>query len=108
MGQPVTNLSLCKAVNSDGTCATPGVSAPWVYLSLTALSSTTACQNVAKASSPLPSVFNSGLLNFGRGEYSFVWNTLTNMAGLKGCRVNVVLQFDSGLTVGPAVFQYAD
>jgi hypothetical protein len=108
LGQPVTNLSLCKAVNSDGTCATPGVSAPWVYLSLTALSSTTACQNVAKASSPLPSVFNSGLLNFGRGEYSFVWNTLTNPAGLKGCRVNVVLQFDSGLTVGPAVFQYAD
>lgn len=108
LGQPVTNLSLCKAVNSDGTCATPGVSAPWVYLSLTALSSTTACQNVAKASSPLPSVFNSGLLNFGRGEYSFVWNTLTNPAGLKGCRVNVVLQFDSGLIVGPAVFQYAD
>jgi hypothetical protein len=106
LGQPVTNLSLCKAVNSDGTCATPGVSAPWVYLALTALSSTTACQNVAKASSPLPSVFNSGLLNFGKGEYSFVWNTLTKITGLSGCRVSVVLQFDSGLTVGPAVFQY--
>jgi hypothetical protein len=105
-GQPVTNLSLCKAVNSDGTCATPGVSAPWVYLALTALSSTTVCQNVAKASSPLPSVFNSGLLNFGRGEYSFVWNTLTKITGLSGCQVSVVAQFDNGLVVAPAVFQY--
>jgi hypothetical protein len=106
LGQPVTNLSLCKAVNPDGTCATSGVSPPWVYLSLSALSSTTACQAVAAASSPLPSVFNSGLLNFGRGEYSFLWNTLTRIKGLSGCQVSVVAQFDNGLVVAPAVFQY--
>ena len=106
LGQPVTNLSLCKAVNPDGTCATSGVSPPWVYLSLSALSSTTACQAVAAASSPLPSLFNSGLLNFGRGEYSFLWNTATRIRGLSGCQVSVVGQFDNGLVVAPAVFQY--
>jgi hypothetical protein len=100
LGQPVTNLQLCQ--NPNGT----GCTAPWVYLSLTALSSTTACQAVAAASSPLPSLFNSGLLNFGRGEYSFLWNTLTRIRGLSGCQVSVVLQFDSGLTTAPAVFQY--
>jgi hypothetical protein len=100
LGQPVTNLQLCQ--NPNGT----GCTAPWVYLSLTALSSTTACQAVAAASSPLPSLFNSGLLNFGRGEYSFLWNTATRIRGLSGCQVSVVLQFDSGLTTAPAVFQY--
>ena len=99
-GQPVTNLHLCQ--NPNGT----GCTAPWIYLSLTALSSTTACQSVAAASSPLPSVFNSGLLNLGRGEYSFIWNTLTKIKGLSGCQVSVVGQFDNGLVVAPAVFQY--
>jgi hypothetical protein len=100
LGQPVTNLQLCQ--NPNGT----GCTAPWVYLSLTALSSTTACQAVAAASSPLPSLFNSGLLNFGRGEYSFLWNTATRIKGLSGCQVSVVAQFDNGLVVAPAVFQY--
>jgi hypothetical protein len=100
LGQPVTNLQLCQ--NPNGT----GCTAPWVYLSLTALSSTTACQAVAAASSPLPSLFNSGLLNFGRGEYSFIWNTATRIRGLSGCQVSVVAQFDNGLVVAPAVFQY--
>jgi len=99
-GQPVTNLHLCQ--NPNGT----GCTAPWIYLSLTALSSTSACQSVAAASSPLPSVFNSGLLNLGRGEYSFIWNTLTKIKGLSGCQVSVVGQFDNGLVVAPAVFQY--
>jgi hypothetical protein len=105
-GQPVTNLRLCKSINPDGTCATKGVSPPWVYLSLTALSATPACQAVAVASSPLPSIFNLGLLNFGKGLYNFDWNTLTNPQGLKGCQVSVVLQFDNGLFEAPAVFQY--
>jgi hypothetical protein len=100
LGQPVTNLQLCQ--NPNGT----GCTAPWVYLSLTALSSTTACQAVAAASSPLPSLFNSGLLNFGSGEYSFIWNTATRIRGLSGCQVSVVAQFDNGLVVAPAVFQY--
>jgi len=101
LGQPVTNLQLCQ--NPNGT----GCTAPWVYLSLTALSSTTPCQAVAAASSPLPSLFNSGLLNFGRGEYSFIWNTATRIRGLSGCQVSVVAQFDNGgLVVAPAVFQY--
>ncbi len=99
-GQPITNLQLCK--NSSGT----GCTAPWVYLSLTALTSTTACQTIASSSSPLPSLFNSGLLNFGKGEYSFIWNTATKVKGLSGCQVSVALQFDSGLVAAPAVFQY--
>ena len=57
-------------------------------------------------SSPLPSLFNSGLLNFGGGEYSFVWNTATKITGLSGCQVSVVAQFDNGLVAAPAVFQY--
>jgi hypothetical protein len=105
-GQPVTNLHLCESVNANGTCATKGVSPPWVYLSLTALSSTPACQAVAAASSPLPSIFNLGLLNLGKGWYNFDWNTLTNPTGLKGCQVSVVLQFDNGLFEAPAIFQY--
>jgi len=100
LGQPITNLTLCQ--NSSGT----GCTAPWVFPYLTALSSSSACQAIAAASSPLPSLFNSGLLNFGHGEYSFVWNTATKIKGLAGCQVSVVLQFDSGLTASPAVFQY--
>ena len=100
LGQPVTNLTLCP--NSSGT----GCTAPWVYPYLTALSSSSACKAIAAASSPLPSLFNSGLLNFGHGEYTFVWNTATKIKGLLGCQVSVVLQFDSGLTASPAVFQY--
>jgi hypothetical protein len=99
-GQPILNLHLCQ--NPNGT----GCTAPWIYLSLTALTQTTACQTVAAQSSPLPSLFNSGLLNFGRGEYSFLWNTATRIKGLSGCQVSVVGQFDSGLVVAPAVFQY--
>jgi hypothetical protein len=99
-GQPVTNLHLCQ--NPNGT----GCTAPWIYLSLTALSSSPACQAIAASSSPLPSLFNSGLLNFGKGEYTFVWNTLTKIKGLSGCQVSVVGQFDNGLVVAPAVFQY--
>jgi len=99
-GVPVTHLHLCK--NSSGT----GCTTPWVYLSLTALSSTAACQAVAAASSPLPSFLNSGLLNFGKGEYQFIWNAVTNVKHLTGCKVAVVLQFDSGLVVAPATFIY--
>jgi hypothetical protein len=99
-GVPVTNLHLCK--NSNGT----GCTTPWVYLSLTALSSTAACQAVAAASSPLPSFLNSGLLNFGKGEYQFIWYAVTNIRHLAGCKVAVVLQFDSGLVVAPATFIY--
>ena len=102
LGQPVTNLTLC--LNSSGT----GCTAPWVYPYLTALSPSSACKAIAAASSPLPSLFNSGLLNFGHGEYTFVWNTATKIKGLPGCQVSVVLQFDSGLTAAPAVFQYLD
>ena len=99
-GVPVTNLHLCK--NSNGT----GCTAPWVYPSLTALSSTAACQAVAASSSPLPSFLNSGLLNFGKGEYQFIWYAVTNIRHLTGCKVSVVLQFDTGLVVAPATFIY--
>ena len=111
-GNPVTTLRLCP--NTSGS----GCTAPWVNLSLTALSapaSTLAnCNAIAAASSPLPSVPNLlakghpplGLVNFGKGEYSFLWNTASNLK-LKGCQVRVVLQFDNGGFQAPAVFQYA-
>jgi len=104
-GNPVTNLHFCKAVNANGTCATTGVVAPWVHLSLTALTSTAACQAVATPN--LPSVFNSGLLNLKKGQYSFIWDTSTKIKGLKGCQVRVVLQFNTGGASAPALFQYA-
>jgi len=104
-GNPIKNLHLCK--NSIGT----GCTTPWVYLSLTALSSTSACKSVAALSSPLPGVFfNGGQLGFKPGTYQFVWDTLiapSLFAKLKGCQVSVVLQFGSGgLIVAPATFQY--
>jgi hypothetical protein len=105
-GNPVTKLHLCKALLADGVTCSTNVQAPWVNLSLTVLTPKTvnpACQSVATAS--LPSILNSGLLNLGKGEYSFAWNTLTNPKGLAGCQVDVVLQFDNGLT-GFGTFQY--
>lgn len=115
---PVTNLHLCPggpSQNNPSVCATAGVAAPWVYLSLIALTQTPACVAEAAASTPLPSVPNFfvkghpplGLLNFGKGEYTFFWDTTTSIKGLKGCQVKVALQFDSGLVVNPATFQYA-
>jgi hypothetical protein len=72
---------------------------------LTALTSTAACQAVATPN--LPSVFNSGLLNLKKGQYSFIWDTSTKIKGLKGCQVRVVLQFNTGGASAPALFQYA-
>jgi hypothetical protein len=110
-GNPVTNLILC----ANTSCPTGGTNPPWVNLSLIALTPNVAnCTAIANASSPLPSVPNLlvkghpplGLVNFGKGEYSFVWNTATNLK-LKGCQVRVVAQFSSGAYDAPAVFQYA-
>ena len=110
-GNPVTNLILC----ANTSCPTGGANPPWVNLSLIALTPNVAnCTAIANASSPLPSVPNLlvkghpplGLVNFGKGEYSFVWNTATNLK-LKGCQVRVVAQFSSGAFDAPAVFQYA-
>ncbi len=109
-GNPVNNLTLC----ANTSCPTGGANPPWVNLSLTALTPNVAdCDQIAANSSPLPSVPNLlvkghpalGLVNLGKGEYSFVWNTQTNLK-LKGCQVTVVLQFSSGLAVFPAKFQY--
>jgi hypothetical protein len=100
LGNKVTNLHLCK--NSTGS----GCTAPWVNLSLTALTNTTACKALATAS--LPSVLNSGLVNLGKGQYAFLWNTLTNPNGLTGCKVLPVLNFSSGAVASPAAFVYAN
>jgi hypothetical protein len=101
-GNPITNLTLC----TNTSCPTGGGSPPWVNLSLTVLTPSAvnpACQALATAS--LPSVFNSGLLNFGKGEYTFLWNTLRNPKGLAGCEVLVVVNF-SGTPAAPAAFLY--
>jgi hypothetical protein len=105
-GNPVTNLRLCPAVNPDGTCATLGVSPPWVNLSLIQAPNSI-CPAGFPPAGPLPSFFNTGLLPGDEaGEYVFLWNTNTKVKNLKGCQVKVVLQFDTGMFVAPATFQY--
>ncbi len=101
-GNKITTLKLCK----NTSCATGGTNPPWVNLALTALTQTAACQALTTAS--LPSVGNSGLVNLGKGQYAFLWNTLTNPNGLKGCQVIPVLTFSSGAVASPAEFQYAN
>ena len=101
-GNKITNLKLCK----NTSCPTGGANPPWVNLSLTVLSPAPACQ--ALATTNLPSVLNSGLVNLGKGQYGFLWNTLANPKGLTGCLVQPVLTFSSGAPAAPAVFLYAN
>ncbi len=102
-GKGIPNLHLCTAVNPDGTCATPGVKAPWVHLSLLPIAS---CPVGFMGLDPLPGFF----VNFSfikPGEYTFLWNATTKaQKGLSGCQVSVQLQFDTGTFVNPATFQY--
>jgi hypothetical protein len=95
-GNPVTNLNLCN--NTTGL----GCTAPWVNLGAIPIACPAGPATGPEV--PISSVFNSGLLNFGRGEYSFVWNTAKGFK--KGTCVKVVLTFDTGLTVFPARFQF--
>jgi uncharacterized membrane protein len=95
-GNPVTNLNLCN--NTTGL----GCTAPWVNLGAIPI----ACP-AGPATGPevaISSLFNTGLLNFGGGEYAFAWNTAKGFK--RGTCATVVLTFDSGLTEFPATFQF--
>jgi hypothetical protein len=102
---PITNLELCPTMNANGTCATKGVSAPWVHLSLVPV---TGCGSFTGQSS-LPGLFaNIGKLfpkvGLDQGQYTFLWEPVNNPTG---CQVSVLMQFDTGRIVSPAVFLYS-
>jgi hypothetical protein len=95
-GNPVTNLNLCN--NTTGL----GCTAPWVNLGAIPIACPAGPATGPEV--PISSVFNTGLLNFGGGEYSFFWNTAKGFK--KGTCVSVVLTFNTGLTVFPASFKF--
>jgi hypothetical protein len=94
---PNTSLTFCSSSNPvAGSCT-----APWVNLGTIAVT----CPGgppVHSAIETTISAGNSGLQNFGNGEYQFDWKTVK---GSTGC-VRVVATFDSGLVTYPATFQY--
>ena len=95
---PLTNLSYCSSSNpGPGTC-----SAPWVNLSTVPANCSTG-QVISDTETPIQWAGNSGLQNHGQGTYQVNWATVK---GSKGC-VKVVVTFDSGLTLLPALFQYS-
>jgi hypothetical protein len=95
-GNPVTKLHLCNPISSS-------CKAPWVNLGAIPINcSTGLVTNPTEV--PISSFLNTGLLNLGRGEYSFVWDTHKGFN--KGTCTRVVLKFDTGLTEFPATFQF--
>jgi len=98
---PITNLQLCKSLNANGTCATPHVAPPWVYISLAPVAN---CGAFA-GQNPLPGIFVPNVLTL-PGQYSFTFTPVNNP---KGCSVSPVLQFNNGTTTtvaSPAVLVY--
>jgi hypothetical protein len=103
---PITNLSFCPSVSS-GTC--PGVSAPWVHLSLIPVAN---CGASFTGQNPLPGPLPKlaeNFVNLGGGQYAFNWEPGNDPGNTtpKGCEVSPVLQFDTGTFVSPAVFVYS-
>jgi hypothetical protein len=108
LGSPVANLSLCnsfKAIGGVNVCQdSPTVPTPWVNLASYGIP----CPNSASINPSTDNTLNaaggSGLQSLGGGSYQFNWKTVKNW---KGC-ANVVVTFDSGLTVVPATvgFQF--
>jgi hypothetical protein len=82
--KPVTNLTLCG--NSTGT----GCNAPWVNVASEAIS----CVTGEPTGAPMTdmSLLNTGLVNLGKGFYTFLWKTSRTA---NGC-VTPVLTFSTG------------
>jgi hypothetical protein len=102
LGNPVTNLSFCNSVSfvqGTGYVCTPAVSTPWVNIASVGI----ACPNGAAVNSATDGTVissgNSGFQNNGGGNYQLNWQT---QKGWKGSCANVVVTFDSGLTLVPA------
>ena len=107
LGNPITNLSFCNSFTVSGganVCSdNPSVSTPWVNIASYAI----ACPNSAPVNSgtdlSLVASGGSGLQNLGSGSYQLNWKTAKS---LKGTCANVVVTFDSTLTVVPATLGF--
>jgi hypothetical protein len=94
---PLTNLTYCSSSSpAPGTCT-----APWVNLATVPADCSTG-QVTSDIETGINWAGNSGLQNLGQGNYQVNWKTVK---GSKGC-VKVVVTFDSGLTLLPALFEY--
>jgi len=97
-GVPLTNLTFCSSPNpAAGSCT-----APWINLGTIPITCPAGPPVHSTTETTISAAGNSGLQNFGNGNYQFNWKTVK---GAKGC-VSVVATFDSGLVVSPATFQY--
>lgn len=95
-GMGVTNLNYCNSPSpAPGSCT-----APWVNLGTVTVNCPGGPKGV-HSSSPTP-IGGGPLMNDGGGTYTFNWQTSQNSGGC----VNVVATFDTGLMVGPDVFQF--
>jgi len=95
---PLTNLTFCASPNPGaGSCT-----APWVNLGTIPITCPGGAPVHSTTETTISAAGNSGLQNFGNGNYQFNWKTVK---GATGC-VIVVATFDSGLVVSPATFQY--
>jgi len=97
---PITKLQLCPTV-TGGTCSTPGVSPPWVNLSLVP---TNAKCGSFMGQNPLSGGPLVSLAPAFPGQYEFSWLPVNNPVG---CQVSVVMHFDTGTIVSPATWVYS-
>ncbi|MCU1300767.1 MAG: conserved repeat domain [Candidatus Sulfotelmatobacter sp.] len=110
-GNPITNLSLCTAVNSSGTCTAPiGLLTPWIFIQ-----AFTAPGSLCKAAAtegtdalPTNAAGNSGLQNLSGtqpGLYQYNWKTPSGTP--KGTCAEITFTYSSGgFFVTPAQFQF--
>jgi hypothetical protein len=99
-GTPNTKLSWCPhgPGANPADCSDAGVGAPWVFLSRIPL----VCPNGAVSNIVAPLEPNSSGFKNDGGKIHFNWQTSKNDTGC----TTVVLQFDSGLFVPAANFQF--
>ena len=104
-GAPNTGLSWCQEgpTSDPAVCGdlTPVVSPPWVFLSRIPI----VCPNGPGDNITMQTEIDpnrAGFKNFGNGRYRFNWQTSKTDTGCTA----VVLQYDSGLILEPATFQF--
>jgi hypothetical protein len=109
-GNPVTNLSLCTAMNSSGGCTAPaGVSAPWLFIQAYSVRGSLCTQDTdGTVSLPTNAAGNSGLQYLGStqpGLYQYNWKTPSGIP--KGTCAEITFTYSSGaFFVTPAQFQF--
>jgi YVTN family beta-propeller protein len=107
LGNPVGNLSLCnsfKAVGGANVCLdSPAVPTPWVNFASYGIPCPNSASINPSTDSTLDAAGGSGLQKLSGGSYQFNWKTLKSW---KGACANVVVTFDSTLTVVPATLGF--